>query len=121
MASREEAKGAVVAKGDNDAELDEALASASSHQLALKKEDNRHKEVMAQKKLGFLGGLLGDGQSLPTVAALITVLAAFAVAVGLYLAAYNQPENADLWAENAERSLALALAALAYVFGKGGK
>jgi hypothetical protein len=117
MASRKEAKDSVIAKDDNDAEL----ANASDLQLDLKKEDNRHKEAIAQQKLGIVGGLFGDGQNTPTVAALVTVIACFIIAVGLYIAAFHQSENADLWTKNAERAMAIALAALAYVFGKGGK
>ncbi|MCI5077934.1 hypothetical protein [Oricola sp.] len=122
MASdRETAKGAVVQSDDNDPELENALENAAKLQLDLKREDNRHREAMNAQNLGFVGNLFGDGKSIPTTAALVTVLLAFGVAIGLYIAAYNQPVNGDMWFTNAERSLSVALAALAYVFGKGGK
>jgi hypothetical protein len=55
------------------------------------------------------------------VAALITVTATCIISVGLYIAAYKQQESSKLWMDNAERALAIMLAALAYLFGKGGK
>lgn len=122
MASeRENAKDAVVSSEENDPELDNALANAAKHQLDLKREDNRHKEKMNAQNLGFIGNLFGDGKSLPTTAALITIGMAFLVAIGLYIAAYHSAGDAELWTANAERSLAVAAAALAYVFGKGAK
>lgn len=120
MASdRQTAKGAVVEKQTVDAELDAALAKAARHQLDLKKEENRHKEVINRQNLGIVGNLFGDGKSLPTTAALLTVIFGFLTAIGLYLAAFSRPESAELWTSNAERALSVAIAALAYVFGKG--
>lgn len=122
MASdRKAAKGAVVHQDDDDPELDSALDSGAKLQLEIKKEDNRHKETMNQQNLGFLGNLFGDGKSLPTTAALITVVLSFIISIGLFVAAFNQPENGSMWSQNAERSLGIALAALAYVFGKSGR
>ena len=122
MASeRDTAKGAVVHKEETDPELDSALFSAAKHQLEVKKEENRHKEKINEQNLGLVGNLFGDGKNIPTSAALITVLLAFLVTIGLYLAAYTHLEQAELWASNAERALAVALAALAYLFGKGSR
>lgn len=116
MASdREAAKGAVVKKDDEDPELDNALAAAAKLQLELKREENRHAEAMNKQNLGFVGQWVGDGKNLPTTAALVTILLAIFVAIGLYVAAYNQPQTTEVWTNNAERSLGIALAALAYV------
>ena len=122
MASdRDAAKDAVVKKQDDDPELDNALANAAHLQLELKKEDNRHEEKMHAQRLGFLGNWVGDGSHLPTTAALVTVVLAFLLAIGLFWAAFAQPGSGALWSTNAERSLSVAVAALAYVFGKGNR
>ncbi len=122
MASdREAAKGAVVSKDEDDPELDNALANASKHQLDLKREENRHREEMNKQNLGFIGNLFGDGRNTPTAAAIIMIIFSCIITVALYIAAYNQPSLKELWMANAERALAVGLAALAYVFGKGSK
>lgn len=119
MASeREAAKGAVLQKENADPELDSALAKAALHQLELKREENRHKEAMNRQNLGVVGNLFGDGKNIPTTAALLTVVLAFIVAAGLYVAAFAKPEAGTLWAAHAERALSVALAALAYILGK---
>ncbi|XHC13089.1 hypothetical protein ABWH98_09665 [Labrenzia sp. ac12] len=117
---REAAKKAVVSVDNDDPELDAALANASKHQLDLKKEDNRHKETMNKQNLGFVGNILGDGRNTATTAAIMVIIFSFVLSLILYVAAFNQPETKEIWMTNAERAFAAGIAALAYVFGKGG-
>lgn len=118
---REAAKKAATNKEDDDPELTAALAAAKDHQLAIKKEDNRHAEQINQQNMGRLGTLVGDGKSVPTVAALSTIALGFLTAIGLYIAMVFDPENGEMYSTSAERSMGVAAAALAYLFGKGSK
>lgn len=120
MASdREQAKGEIVRRDENDAELDNALGAASRLQLELNKENNRHEEAKRDKELGFFGRLIGGEKTAPVVVAMIVVLIGFGLAVGCLIMAGNQPSSAEFWAKQAERGIGVGSAALAYIFGKG--
>lgn len=121
VSEREAAKQAASNREDEDPELTNALTRAHSYQLDLKKEDNRHAEAINQQNLGWIGNIIGDGKSVPTIAALATIFLTVLLAGGLYVAMIYNPEYGDAFSTQAERSLAVAGAALAYVFGKGGK
>ncbi|MGL4488869.1 MAG: hypothetical protein ACRCU5_05430 [Rhizobiaceae bacterium] len=116
---RDRAKKAVTKKEDNDPELGVALENAAKHQLDLQREENRHKEAVNSQNLGSIGSYFGDGKHTPIITALAVIGLSFVVAIGLYVAAYNQPDQSAIWTANAERAISIALAALAYVFGKG--
>lgn len=121
MASeREKAKGAVVKSDDEDAELEAALASAAKHQLDLKKEDNRHREEMNKMSLGFIGRAFGGEKSAPMfIAAIAAGLAFLAILYTLHQGSSAAPEMADYWSTQTERLIALMIAALTFIFGRG--
>lgn len=124
MASeRDAAKGAVVKVDSSDPELDDALAKAATHQLALKKEDNRHKEALRKQDLGFFGGWLGGEKSAPTAIASIATCVGLGAALYCLYAASDTVDSsiAGFWSTQSERAFAFATAALAFIFGKGSK
>jgi hypothetical protein len=118
---RDAAKKAASNQEEDDPEFDAALRAAKDHQLAIKKEDNRHTETINQQNMGKLGSWVGDGKSVPTVAALSTIVLGFLTAIGLFVAMFCDPGNGGLYSSNAERAIGVAAAALAYLFGKGSK
>ncbi|WP_439121918.1 hypothetical protein [Marivita sp.] len=121
VSERAAAKQAASNQEDDDPELDAALKAAKDHQLAIKKEDNRHTEKINQQNMGKIGSWVGDGKSVPTVAALSTIVLGFLTVIGLYIAMFTDPENGELYSSNAERAFGVAAAALAYLFGKSSK
>ncbi|MEH3035266.1 MAG: hypothetical protein PGN23_02045 [Sphingomonas adhaesiva] len=120
MASdRDEAKGQIVRRESDDAELDSALGAASRLQLELAREQNRHEEAKRDKDLGFFGKLIGGEKTAPVVVAMLVVVIAFAAAIGCLIMAAVQASQAEFWAKQAERAFGLGSAAVAYIFGKG--
>jgi len=57
--NREDAKGAIIQRDNDDPELDAVLSSAHHLQLHLIKETNRHSEAMRKTELGFFGRIIG--------------------------------------------------------------
>lgn len=122
MASeREDAKRAIMERGEADPELDQLLSGAHRLQLDLAKETNRHNETMRAKELGVFGKLVGGETTAPFTVALLVVVLGFAGAAACWVAAWNAPTSAEFWAKQAERGIAVATAALAFIFGRGSK
>lgn len=120
MASdRDEAKGQIIKRESDDAELDSALGAANRLQLELTREQNRHEEAKRDKDLGFFGKLLGGEKTAPVVVAMLVVVIAFMTAIGCLIMAAYQTQQAEFWAKQAERAFGLGSAAVAYIFGKG--
>ena len=93
-------------------------AHAFQHQLAIKEEEHRHKETMRATELGWIGRILGGEASASLTAAFIVVCVGLFTAVAcLFMAAYA-PAAADFWAKQFERSVAVAMTALSFIFGK---
>lgn len=122
MASeREAAKKAITGRESDDPELNVVLTGAHRLQIELVKETNRHNEVMRQKDLGAFGRLIGGEATAPFTVALIVVIFGVLAAVGCWIAAWQVPENAEFWAKQAERGIAVASASLAFIFGRGSR
>jgi hypothetical protein len=117
MASdREQAKSAIVSRDKDDPELDEVLNNAHQLQLELAREANRHAEEMR----GWFGRLIGDDRNAPVFVALLAMMIGLGVWVYcLYNAGNLNQAQTEFWGRWAERSLAFAASALAYIFGKG--
>lgn len=116
---RESAKKSISSKETNDPELDEALRAAKDFQLGILKENNRHVEETHKTDLGWFGRAFGGETSAPTYVALIAMVVGFAAAgFSLYMAA-KVPADGEFWGKQSERMIALASAALAFIFGRG--
>lgn len=115
--NRKQAKDAIKEKQPDDPELDAAIGEAQRLQLDLVKENNRHREKMA----GWLGIVFGGEASAPFHIALVfAVVCLLGFGFCLYMASKGAAQ-AEFWAKQAERALAAASAALAYIFGRGKK
>lgn len=116
VSEREQAKGAIVDRQQIDPEFEDALTSAHNFQLQIEKEKNRHAEAMR----GWFGRVIGDPQNAPVFIALIALIVGLGVwVVCLFKADSGTPAVMDFYSRWAERALALASSALAYIFGKG--
>jgi hypothetical protein len=117
---REKAKKAITRSTPNDPELDEKFSEAEElrHKLALSQEEHRHKETMRVTELGLVGRIVGGESNAALTAAFLVVVVGLGSATGCLIAAYHLPTAADFWAKQSERSVALALAALSFIFGK---
>jgi hypothetical protein len=128
MASeREQAKKAITNRTSDEPELDLALSQAQSlqhklqHELAVKTEEHRHKEHMRKTELGLVGLIFGGESSASlTIAAVVAVISIIA-AVGCLIMAWQNPAANDFWGKQFERSTAVAMSALAFIFGKAGR
>jgi hypothetical protein len=124
MASdRKAAKSAIQAQSSGDAELEETLTGAHNYQLKLTQENNRHMEAMRKADIGFLGRAFGGEKSAPTYIAFIATIGGMIGAAVCWGLAGNAeiPVNATFWSSQAERALAFASGALAFIFGRGSK
>jgi hypothetical protein len=137
MASdRSKAKQDVVAGSEESsepAEFSSALSSAHTfkHELAKKKEEHRHIELMRDKEiaaaaddqhreLGRFGRLLGGSANAPLAIASIVVVAGLGfVAYCLHAGAYSKAPTD--WFHEAEWGGALAASSLSFIFGRSGK
>jgi hypothetical protein len=112
----EAAKKAITGSSETDPELDETMSSAHRYQLDLAKEQNRHAEAKHKLDLGAGGWFLGGEKNAPGVIAGLAVFFGL-LAFGMCLImAKAETQNLEFWGRNAERSLAFASAALAYIF-----
>lgn len=124
MASeRDKAKNAITAADSNDPELNAAFADAKARRHLLAAENHRHKEAIYTAELGRIGKWLGGEKTAPIVIAGIVsgagILGAF---LSGYMASRSQtPNSADFWSKMVERSIALALSCLTFIFGRSGK
>jgi len=122
MASQlDEAKKAITGSSETDPDLDEALSSAQSLQLSLEKEKNRHEESRHKTELGWGGIILGGEQNAPIFVAGLAVLFGLVSFWVCLSGEIPDVQKAEFWGRHAERSLAFAAAALAYLFGRGAK
>ena len=121
MASeREDAKKAITARTSEEPELEEQLnqAHALQHRLESEKEAHRHKELMRATELGWVGRIVGGEATASLTVAFIVVCVGLFSAVGcLAMAAYS-PSVGNFWAQQSDRSTAIAMAALSFIFGK---
>jgi hypothetical protein len=122
MASeRDKAKKSITRRDSNEPELDDALtqAHALQHKLALQTEDNRHREAMRVAELGWVGRIIGgEATASLTVAFIVVCSGLISAAWCLAIAAYSSTAAADFWAKQSERSVAVTMTALSYIFGK---
>lgn len=118
VTEREKAKGSIVAEDVGDPELDATLREAANQRLDAIKEANRHREKQARINQG-LYGILGTRENAPNNIAFIAVVLAFSSYTACVLAAGDNANQIEFWSRNADRSLAVALTALAYIFGRG--
>lgn len=122
---REQAKAGITSKQGQDSELNQVLSESKKLELELAKENNSHNRALARDKQGLLGWIFGDA-SASSSAALIVILCGLALAAFSFfkvqglggLSEANAPETIDFWERQIERSFALVIAALAYVFGR---
>ena len=124
MASeREKAKKAIKTTESKDPELTDALASASELQHKITAENNRHKEALQQAELGWVGRLLGGDKIAPiAIASLVVLVGLLGAALSGYAASESQrPDSADFWSKMVERSIAMVLTGLSFIFGRTGR
>lgn len=113
---RESAKKSIASRQNTDAELDDALDSASSYSLLLEKEKNRHNEIMR----GQFSAFFGPKDIAPLAIASIALLFGFiAFAYCLFHSQDTTSATSDFWGRWAERTLGFSTSCLAYIFGKG--
>lgn len=105
----------------DDPEYKQSLSEASHMRVTLEREGNRHKEEMAKGERGSIGNFLGGERNAPLTIAFLAVSVGSLVWIAALIAAYMFPDDADFWAVQGNRALALALTALGYVFGKSAK
>lgn len=118
MASaREDAKKAIVARDNEDPELQAALSSAHRFQLELAKETHRHTEVMR----GFFGRMLGPNDSAPTMVAFVGMMFGIIVAIACLVAAAEGDGGGymEFWERWAERAFGFSISCVAFIFGNG--
>jgi hypothetical protein len=121
MASeRDRDKQAITKRKQDDPELEDALAQATvlQHQLAIDQEHHRHAEAMRATELGSLGRILGGESSVSLTTAFIVVCGGMLALTGSLVMAGIIPAASDFWAKQAERSGAIAMTALSFIFGK---
>ena len=119
---RKAAKEAITTKSKVDAEFNEAQSGAHEFQLKIAQENNRHVETMRRHELGFIGRAFGGEKSAPTYIAFLVMVAGMAGTFYCWSQAGTvEAAVADFWSKQAERSLAFAASALAYIFGRGTK
>jgi len=124
MASdRDNAKSAITKTDSNDPELNAALADAKEQQHRLTVENNRHKEAIQNTELGLIGRWFGGEKNAPIAIAGVAVFAGIA---GAFLSGYMAsrsptPDSADYWSKMVERSIALAVSCLTFIFGRSGR
>lgn len=116
---REAAKRAIKGKSESDPDLDEALTTAEKLQVAIKREENRHKEKLDANDLGVLGIVFGRKGAASSMAGL-AVIGGLAFAIGSAFA-LGQGGAVETWQPNIERGIAFACAALAFLFGRTSK
>lgn len=112
---RAAAKQSISSRQDTDAELQDALDSASSYSLLLEKEKNRHNEKMR----GIFSVLFGPKEVAPIAIAAMAL--AFGLAAFAYCLVHSQeptPSAADFWGRWAERTLGFSISCLTFIFGK---
>ncbi|WP_313057398.1 hypothetical protein [Agrobacterium cavarae] len=119
---RKAAKAAITNQSKDDPEFNEALSGAHDYQLKIAQENNRHAETMRRQDLGFIGRAFGGEKSAPTYIAFLVMLAGMAGTFYCWTqAGAVESAVAEFWSKQAERSLAFAASALAYIFGRGTK
>ncbi|WP_105437683.1 hypothetical protein [Neorhizobium sp. T25_13] len=118
---RKAAKEAIQAKSGDDAEFDEAQVRAHDFQLKIAQENNRHEETMRRHDLGFLGRAFGGEKSAPTYIAFLVMVAMMMGAFYCWSRAGEAGQATEFWSAQAERAIAFAASALAYIFGRGNK
>ncbi len=80
-----------------------------------------HDHKMRKLELGLVGKLLGGERNAPThVAAVLGGIGGLSAIGCLIAAGQVEPAQSDFWAQQFERALAFATAAVAFIFGKGG-
>lgn len=121
VSSRESAKASITERENEDPELDVTFSNASKSALAFQKEENRHAHAMKKTQLGKIGEWIGDDINATISAALFVIIVGFVAAIGCWIAAAAVPTNAEFWGDQAGRALTVGSAAVAYLFGRGGK
>ena len=124
MASeRDAAKKAVKEKDPTDLDLNVALADGRQEQHRITVENNRHKEAMQSAELGRLGRWLGGEKSAPiAIAATVVIAGVLGAFLSGYMASRSQrSDSAEYWSKMVERSLALTLSGLSFIFGRSGR
>lgn len=111
--ARDAARSATHDRDGDDPDLKRNLQAAVElqHQLDDKKETHRHREARFDKLIELA----------PVIIAAIVVVLGFAVFIGAMFEASWQAKQAEFWAKQGERGISTAVAALAYIFGKGTK
>jgi hypothetical protein len=124
MASeRDKAKSAIKRTDLNDPELTAALADATEEQHRITVENNRHKEATQLAELGQIGRWLGGEKAAPIAIAAIVALAGVlgALLSGCVAAQSQRPDSSDYWSKMVERSIAVTISALSFIFGRTGR
>lgn len=96
---------------DPDLKRNLQAAVQLQHQLDEQKETHRHREARYDKLIELA----------PVIIAAVVVVLGFGVFIGAMYAASRQQAQSEFWAKQGERGISTAVAALAYIFGKGTK
>ena len=124
MASeRDKAKKAITKTDSTDPELNAALAEGTELQHLLMVESNRHKEAMRSVELGLIGRVVGGEANAPVaVATMVVVAGIVGAALSVWMAAQSQrPDSSEYWSKMIERSSALTITGLSFIFGRSGR
>lgn len=127
VSDRSAAKGAIKETSSEDPELEAAFSAGEDYKLKHIQEQNRHAETMHRQGMGFLGRWLGGESSAPMFIAALATAAGLAGAFFCWYHAIGTTDHpiasevAEFWSKQAERALAFGAAALAFIFGRGGK
>jgi hypothetical protein len=124
MASeRDTAKKAIKDTEATEPEFTAALAQGQEQQHRITTENNRHKEFMRTTDLGWFGRAFGGEVNAPfAIAALVVICGVLGAFLAGYMASKSQrPDAADYWSKQVERSAALAMTSLSFIFGRSGR
>lgn len=116
---RAKAKEAITGRAEADPELSNAISEADALNVELTKESHRHELEMASQERGAMGRFFGGEKHAPTFIAFVAMSAGLLIGTLCLIAAFNDTADRAFWGSQAERALAFAGAALAFIFGRG--
>jgi hypothetical protein len=102
----------------SDPEFAAAQNEALMFRLETLKQQNSHIQTMHKTSIGKIGDYIGDSTGAPNAIAVIIAIVALMIAVGCYAAGIWFPTNTEFWGSHAEKAIATAMAAAAYLFGR---
>jgi hypothetical protein len=124
MASdRDNAKKAIKDSDSDEPEFLAALSDGKALQHSIAIENNRHKEAMRARDLGMMGRIFGSEAYAPIWIAGIVALAGVLMAIFCIFQGSRsmEPNSAEFWSKQVERSFAFSASALTFIFGRSSR